>query len=49
MTDRGWVSVERREDVCSEEWEVEVRDHLASSQYTNSRTWKIVEDNRIGY
>ena len=37
MADGRQVSIEKREDVCSEEWKFEVEDYLVTSWYTDKR------------
>ena len=50
MADKGWFSVERRKDIYAKGWEVEIGDYyLASSWYTNSKTWRTIKDGGTGY
>ena len=48
MAGKRRFSVEREKYLCAKEWGAKDRDNLATSWYTNGRTWRKMKDNRIG-
>jgi len=49
MVGRREPGVERGQGICTKEHRVESGNNLVASQCTSSRTWKIMEDNRISH
>ena len=48
MADRKGPNIKREESIYTKEGRAESRDNLVTSQYTSNRTWRKVEDNRVG-
>jgi len=48
MVGRRRFGIEERKNTCTKEWEVKVRDNLVTSWCTSGRTWREIEDNRVG-
>ena len=49
MENRGRVSTKGREDLCTKEYGIKGRDHLITPQCTSSKTWREIEDSKIGH
>ena len=53
--ERWWIrnkkrsSVEERESIYAQRWEIEDKDNLVASQCASSRTWREMEDNGVSY
>ena len=48
MVGRRGIGVERRKIICVKGWSVKSRDNPVVPWYTGSRTWRKVENDRIG-
>ena len=47
MGDWKRLNFEGRENICTKEWEAEVRSYLVILQCTSSWTWREMEDERV--
>ena len=48
MIDRWRIGIEGKESLYVKEWGVESRNYPVSSWYANSKTWREIEDNKVG-